>query len=69
MRIGQKKSCTTEENNMQSSMLTDLIMLCLLVAPFFILLGIGCFLADWLLPRCPRLIHFLEKVTGIDLRD
>ena len=67
MRIGQKKSCTMEENNMLSSFVGDCALLCVFLAPFFGLLGVGCFISDWLLPRCPRVCTWLERVLDIDL--
>ena len=39
------------------------------LCPFLALLVVGGFLADYVLPRCPRLLRFLSRVLDVDLSD
>lgn len=39
----------------------------IVLGPFFAVLAIGGIISDYILPRCPRLIRFLERVLDIDL--
>lgn len=37
------------------------------LAPFLLVLGVGGFLSDYVLDRCPRVCAWLEKVLDVDL--
>ena len=45
----------------------DAAIIFLYLAPFLLLLEPGGVLADYVLPRCPRLLKFLERVLQVDL--
>ncbi len=49
--------------------IADAAITMLFLCPFIVLLAVGGFLADYVLPRCPRLIRFLERTFDIDLGD
>lgn len=49
--------------------IADAAITMLFLCPFIVLLAVGGFLADCVLPRCPRLIRFLERTFDIDLGD
>mgnify|MGYP006916227409 CR=1 FL=1 len=49
------------------SMVADAAIIFLYLAPFLLLLSLCGFLADHVLPRCPRLLKFLERVLQVDL--
>lgn len=42
-------------------------MLCIYLGPLLAALAVGGFVSDVLLPRCPFLLHLLERLTGVDL--
>ena len=45
----------------------DCAIIAIELGPFFGLLAVGGIISDYVLPRCPRLIRFLEHVLDIDL--
>ncbi len=45
----------------------DCAIMAIVLGPFFGLLAVGGIISDYVLPRCPRLIRFLEHVLDIDL--
>lgn len=45
----------------------DCAIMAIVLGPFFGLLAVGGIISDYVLPRCPRLICFLERVLDIDL--
>ena len=49
------------------SMIADAAIIALYVCPFLLLLVLGGALADYVLPRCPRLLKFLERILQVDL--
>ena len=49
------------------NMVADATIIFLYLAPFLLLLCLGGYLADHVLPRCPRLLKFLERVLQVDL--
>ena len=49
--------------------IADAVITMLFLCPFLVLLAVCGFLADYVLPRCPRLIRFLERTLDIDLED
>ena len=48
-------------------MIADAAIIALYLAPFLLLLSLGGFLADRVLPHCPRVLKFLERVLQVDL--
>ena len=49
------------------SLIDGSITVSVILCPLFLLLAVGGLIADYLMPRCPRLIRFLERVLHIDL--
>ena len=45
----------------------DCAIMAIVLGPFFGLLAVGGIISDYMLPRCPRLIRFLERIFDIDL--
>lgn len=45
----------------------DLGVSCLIIAPFFLTLGVGGFIFEKALDRFPRFCYFLERVFDVDL--
>ena len=45
----------------------DLLIMAIYLRPLFGVLLVCVLLADYVLPRCPRLIRFLDWVFDIDL--
>ena len=45
----------------------DLLIVAIYLGPWLMVLAACTFLADYVLPRCPRLIRFLEQVFDVDL--
>ena len=50
-----------------NDMMEGLTIVLIYLAPLFLALAIGGIISDYVLPRCPRLLGFLERVLGIDL--
>jgi len=48
-------------------MIEDLVIMCIYLGPFLLILSIGGLFTDYILPRSPRLTHFLERLLKIDL--
>lgn len=42
-------------------------MLCIYLGPLLAALAVGGIITDVILPRCPRLLCLLERLTGVDL--
>ena len=51
------------------NLIDGLIVVGIYVLPFLAILCVGGFFSDYVLPRCPRLIRFLERVLDVDLED
>lgn len=49
------------------NLIADAAIVALYALPFFLLLALGSALADYVLPRCPKLLKFLEKILEVDL--
>ena len=47
----------------------DLGVACIILAPFFLTLGVGGFLFEKALDRFPGFCHFLERVFDVDLSE
>lgn len=50
-----------------NDMMEGLAIVIIYLAPLMVALAIGGIISDCILPRCPRLLCFLEWVFGIDL--
>ena len=48
-------------------MAEDFVITAIMLGPLFGVLTVCTFLSDYVLPRCPRLLHFLERVFDVDL--
>ena len=41
-------------------------LLCIYLGPLLAALAVGGIITDVILPRCPRLLRLLERLTGVD---
>lgn len=45
----------------------DLVVAYIILAPFFLILGVGGFIFEKALDRFPRFCYFLERIFDVDL--
>ena len=48
-------------------MVAEAAVMAIYICPFLLLLLLCGYLADHVLPRCPRLLKFLERILQVDL--
>lgn len=49
------------------NVIDGLLIMAIYLLPLFFALWIGGIFADYVLPRCPRLLRFIERVLQVDL--
>ena len=49
------------------NIIADAAIVALYISPFLLLLGLCGYLADYVLPRYPRLLRFFERLFDVDL--
>ena len=50
-----------------SEFIESLLIVAIYLLPLFVVLLVCGVLADYVLPHCPRLIRFMERVFDVDL--
>lgn len=49
------------------NMIDGLLIMAIDLLPLFFLLWLGGVFADYVLPHCPRLLRFIERILQVDL--